>query len=52
MTEQEYREICEIIESEIVTEWVSMNCQKRIIRLGGVERIKENIKKLVERKGR
>lgn len=50
MTEQEYREICEIINSELKTEFVSIFNQRRIITVGGVEKIQEKLKKLVERR--
>ena len=46
MTEKEYKEVCEIIESELRVIWLG-NYNKKIIEVGGVLRIKNKIKELV-----
>lgn len=48
MTWEEYKTICRILEKEIETQWVSMNYQRQFISVGGVLRIKDELKKMVK----
>lgn len=48
MTYKEYKIIERIIDEEIESNWVSINYQQKHITMGGVTRIKERIRELVE----
>ena len=48
MTNQEYKKICDFIDKQIITEWISTNYQMQFVKLGGITRIKEELKKLVK----
>ena len=47
MTKEEYEKICDILDEEIETVWVSMFYQRRSINLGGVARIKDKLKEMI-----
>lgn len=49
MTKKEYELICEIIDKQIKTEWISANYQKQSIPMHGVTIIKAEIEKLVKK---
>lgn len=48
MTRDEYKAICHLLEKEIETQWISVNYQRQFISVGGVLRIKDELKKMIK----
>lgn len=48
ISEDDYEKICNIITRNLETRWISANYQVRCLTTGGITRVKEEIKAMVE----
>ena len=49
ISQEKYESICDFLDQQVITDWISMNYQKQFIDLGGLARIKEKLMEIVQK---